>query len=112
MDLYIKGNLKKIIFSGDNGYTVGLFKIKDGSEEFQELTNSIITFTGYFHELNENDTYILYGNFSLHNKYGEQFVVSSYERVKPEEKDSIVEFLSSDLFKGIGKKKKIVNNTY
>ncbi len=105
MDLYIKGNLKKIIFSGDNGYTVGLFKIKDGSEEFQELTNSIITFTGYFHELNENDTYILYGNFSLHNKYGEQFVVSSYERVKPEEKDSIVEFLSSGLFKGIGEKK-------
>ena len=38
-------------------------------------------------------------------KYGEQFVVESYEICMPEEKDSIVEFLSSGLFKGIGEAK-------
>ena len=102
---YIKGNYKKSIFSGENGYTVGLFKVKEGTGEFNELSGLTVTFTGYFHELNENDTYIFYGDFVLHNKYGEQFSVSNYERVMPEEKDSIVEFLSSGLFKGIGKKK-------
>lgn len=105
MQTYIKGNVRKIIFSGNSGYIVGLFKVKDSSDEFIELINSTVTFTGYFHELNENDTYMFYGDFTIHNKYGEQFLVSTYERVKPEEKDSIVEFLSSDLFKGIGEKK-------
>ena len=105
MQSYIKGNVRKVIFNGNNGYVVGIFKVKDSSDEFIEFINSTVTFTGYFHELNDNDTYILYGDFSLHSKYGEQFNVVTYERVKPEEKDSIVEFLSSDLFKGIGEKK-------
>ena len=38
-------------------------------------------------------------------KYGKQFQVESYDRCKPEEKDSIVEFLTSGLFKGIGRPK-------
>lgn len=98
--MQIKGKLKKIIFNGNNGYIVGLFKVMESSEA---LSNTI-TFTGYFHELNDNDTYILNGDFTIHNKYGEQFLVESYDRVLPEEKDSIVEFLSGGLFKGIGKK--------
>ena len=102
--MYIKGNLRKIIFNGNNGYIVGLFKVKDSSSEFNSFIGSTITFTGYFHELNDNDTYIFNGDFTTHNKYGEQFLVSSYDRVMPEEKDSIVEFLSGGLFKGIGKK--------
>lgn len=108
---YIKGNYKKSIFSGENGYVVGLFKVKDSSDKYKDFINTTITFTGYFHELNERDTYIFYGNFNIHSKYGEQFLMSSYERVKPEEKDSIVEFLSSGLFKGIGKRisERIVN---
>ena len=111
MKSYIKGNLKKTIFSGDNGYVVGLFKIKSASEDFEKFINSTITFTGYFHELNENDIYVLYGDFLIHNKYGEQFAVTSYDREKPEGKDSIIEFLSSGLFKGIGRttSEKIVN---
>lgn len=28
MNEYIKGNIKKIIYKNDNGYTVGTFKIK------------------------------------------------------------------------------------
>ena len=102
--MIIKGNYKKSIFSTDSGYTVGLFKVKE-CDNFDELVGQTITFTGYFHELNENDIYMFEGDFIVHNKYGEQFSVSNYERVMPEEKDSIAEFLSSGLFKGIGKKK-------
>ena len=46
-----------------------------------------------------------FGQIVEHPKYGMQFSVSSYERCKPEEKDAIVEFLTSGLFKGIGEKK-------
>ena len=50
----------------------------------------------------EDDTYILKGEVVEHPKYGLQYNVSEYERVLPEDKDGIIEFLSSDLFKGIG----------
>ena len=40
-----------------------------------------------------------------HEKYDIQFQTESYERCIPEEKDSILEFLTSGLFKGIGEKK-------
>ena len=59
----------------------------------------------YFHELNDMDTYLFYGKLVEHDKYGEQFQVEAYERCKPEEKNSIIEFLTSGLFKGIGEKK-------
>ena len=102
---FIKGNLKKILFSGDNGYLVGLFKIKEASDEAIDFINQTVTFTGYFHELNEMDTYVLHGRFVFHQKYGEQFQVENYERCQREDRDSIVEFLTSGLFKGIGEKK-------
>ncbi|MBQ7136433.1 MAG: ATP-dependent RecD-like DNA helicase [Bacilli bacterium] len=102
---FIKGNLKKILFQGDNGYLVGLFKIKEADNENLDLINQTITFTGYFHEFNDMDTYILYGKFVFHPKYGEQFQTENYERCNKEDKESIIEFLTSGLFKGIGEKK-------
>lgn len=104
---FIKGNFKKYIFKSDKGYTVGLFKIKDASEDIIEHKNESIIFTGYFPNLNESDLYLLNGNFISHPKYGEQFETNSYEIVLPEDKDNIVEFLSSDLFPKIGEKKAI-----
>lgn len=99
---YIKGNFKKYIFRSDKNYVVGLFKIKDTDLEYK---NSSITFTGYFGDLNENDIYLFNGNLVSHEKYGEQFSVSSYEIVLPDDRDHVIDFLSSELFKGIGVKK-------
>ena len=90
MESFIKGNYKKSLFLGDNGYVVGLFKIKETDDDNVDLIGETVVFTGYFHELNDNDTYIFRGSFVIHAKYGEQFVVSSYERCMPEEKDAIV----------------------
>ena len=103
---YIKGTYSKSIYSNQNGYTIGIFKISETNDDNMiDYVGRSITFTGYFHELNNIDTYIFYGRKVIHNKYGEQFLVDSYERCVPEGKDSIVEFLSSGLFKGIGEKK-------
>ncbi len=103
MKLYIKGNYRKSIYSSDKGYVIGLFKVREtNSKELEGHINKTITFTGYFHELNEDDTYIFYGEEVNHPRYGTQFQVSEYERVKPTDKEGIIEFLSSDLFPGIG----------
>ena len=105
MKNYIKGNFRKSIFSSDAGYVIGLFKLKETNDKLlQEQINHTITFTGYFHELNEDDTYIMYGEVIDHPKYGIQFQSNSYERVKPTDKDTIAIFLASDLFKGVGEK--------
>lgn len=52
---YIKGKYKSSIFDGNNGYKVGLFRVKEASEGLEDLINKTITFTGYFHELNGED---------------------------------------------------------
>ena len=106
MVTYIKGQFRRSIYQNASGYTIGLFKVQDTNDEkLADYLDRTITFTGYFHELNDNDTYLFYGKLVEHDKYGEQFQVESYERCKPEEKDSIIEFLTSGLFKGIGEKK-------
>lgn len=106
MNYYLKGHYTRTIFETSTGYHVGLFKVVEtSSESLSEYVGRSITFTGYFHELNQVDTYKFYGKFVEHDKYGTQFQVDSYERCKPEEKDSIIEFLTSGLFKGIGEKK-------
>ena len=101
--MYVKGIYTKQIFKTDKGYIVGLFKIKETDhEELKDYINKTITFTGYFASLIEDDTYVLKGELIEHPKYGLQYSVSEYERLLPEDKDGIVAFLSSDLFKGIG----------
>lgn len=112
MASYIQGKYTKCIFKNNTGYNIGVFRVSDSNDpSLADYIGRSITFTGYFHDLNEIDTYMFYGKLVTHEKYGEQFQVESYERCMPEEKDSIVEFLTSGLFKGIGeaKAKKIVD---
>ena len=103
---YIKGTYSRSIYQSNTGYIIGIFKVRDtNNEKLSDYIGRSITFTGYFHELNNTDIYMFFGELVNHEKYGEQFQVNSYERCKPEEKDSIIEFLTGGLFKGIGKKK-------
>lgn len=105
MPNFIKGNYKRTIFSTEKGYVVGLFKIRETNDILMEdFVGKTITFTGFFDQLNENELYAFYGEIVEHPKYGIQYQVREYERLKPEDKDGIVEFLSSDLFPGIGVK--------
>lgn len=105
MESYIKGNYRRSIFKSDKGYVIGLFKVRETNDDvLEEYVNQTITFTGYFHELNEDDTYVLYGEAVNHPRYGFQFQCNRYERIKPTGKEAVVEFLSSDLFPGVGEK--------
>ena len=105
MKKYIKGIHKREIFRSDKGYVIGIFKVKDTNDEELEIyVNKTITFTGYFADLKIDDNYVFYGELIEHPKYGMQYQVVEYERLKPNDKEGIVEFLCSDLFKGIGEK--------
>ena len=112
MKNYILGSIRKIIFESNSGpYKVGLFKIKEtNDEDALEYVNKVIGFTGNFAEINEDVDYILYGKLIIHPKYGLQYSVDSYEISVPGDTDSLIMYLSSGMFKGIGTKtaKKIV----
>ena len=101
----IKGKYKRSIFESNNGYIIGLIKIKETDEDvMKDYVGKIMTFTGYFADLNLDDDYIFYGKIVEHPKYGIQYNVDKYDRIKPEDIDGIVAFLSSDLFPSIGEK--------
>ena len=57
MKTYIKGNISTIIYNNEqNGYTVGIFKIKETNSTDEELLNCVkktISFVGTFHEIKE-----------------------------------------------------------
>ncbi len=102
---YIKGNFRSVIYEGNNGYKVGLFKVKEtNDDELQDFLNKVITFTGFFTDLNKEDKYIFYGSLNNHERYGIQYAVKNYEKVVPEGKEAIIEFLASPLIKNCGEK--------
>ncbi|MDU6092372.1 MAG: ATP-dependent RecD-like DNA helicase, partial [Staphylococcus lugdunensis] len=50
------------------------------------------------------DVYTFKGQVVAHPKYGKQLKADTFEKELPQTKDAIITYLSSDLFKGIGKK--------
>lgn len=100
----IRGKFKQMIFESDNGYKVGLFRVKEASSEMEDMVNKTITFTGYFADVNYEDYYQLTGRYVFNERYGNQFQVSSYEREEPKGRDAVISFLSSSLIKGCGEK--------
>ena len=113
MKNYIIGSIRKIIFESNDGpYKVGLFRVKETSgDDLEEYEGKIIGFTGSFNEIDEDVDYKFYGKMVNHPKYGIQFNVEAYEISIPSDTDSLIIYLSSGIFKGIGTKtaKKIVN---
>lgn len=105
METYIKGTFKRTIFSSNDGYVVGLVKIKEtDDQELLDYVGKQFTFTGLFAELNVDEDYKFYGETIDNQKYGIQYKVNKYEKIMPEDKDGLVLFLSSDIFPGVGEK--------
>ena len=103
MNSFISGNIRDIFYKTDKGYMVGIFKIRDtNDEELNDYLNKTITFNGNFHELIKESDYKFYGEVVHHPKYGIQYKVNYYEKIIPEEKNSIITFLSSGIFPGVG----------
>ena len=93
---YIKGTfIKDIYVNKDNGYIVGILKIK---ETDLDLLDTRVYFTGSFYDLRVKNNYTMYGELVNHAKYGLQFSVTSYEILLPTKKEELIEFLSSDIF--------------
>lgn len=107
----IHGNIRKILFSSNNGYTVGLIKVRECSNDLDDFLNKTLTFTANIFEVNTEVNYVLDGKIINHPRYGIQFEANTISLEKPTDEEGIVLYLSSGMFKGIGYKtaKNIVN---
>lgn len=94
MDL-IEGVVSEIVFCNeDNGYLVAKLKTKDVIE----------VITGIMPGLRCGENISATGRWILHDTYGSQFNVNSFEVVIPSTENAIKSFLSSGVIKGIGSK--------
>src|SRR5699024_1297616 len=97
----IKGTVDAILFQNkDNFYTV----LKVDTIESNETFDSMPTVVGFFPEIAEGDVYTFKGQVVSHPKYGKQLKAETFEKELPQTKEAIVSYLSSDLYKDIGKK--------
>ncbi|SFA94848.1 MULTISPECIES: ATP-dependent RecD-like DNA helicase [unclassified Bacillus (in: firmicutes)] len=99
---FVKGkHLVTIFHNEQNLYTVLRVRIEETNEDYDDKEAVV---TGYLPKIHEQETYIFYGEFKEHPKFGVQFIASHFRKDMPQTKQGVVAYLSSDLFKGIGKK--------
>ncbi|AIE60847.1 ATP-dependent RecD-like DNA helicase [Bacillus methanolicus] len=99
---YIKGKHLVTIFHNDqNLYTVLRIRVEETNENYEEKEAVI---TGYFPRLHEHETYTFFGQMKEHPKFGLQFHANHFRKEMPQSKQGVINYLSSELFKGIGKK--------
>lgn len=90
-----EGIISKVIFyNPENQYIVAAFETDDEK----------ITIIGNMSYVNNDDRYRIKGSYVTHPRYGKQFKVSSYEIILADDRSEIIRYLSSTLFKGVGKK--------
>ncbi|WP_436869742.1 SF1B family DNA helicase RecD2 [Mammaliicoccus sciuri] len=98
---HVKGEVIRILFqNSDNYYTVIKVDVMDSNEDFDQE----VTIVGYLPQIVEGETYLFKGKVTNHPKYGKQLQAETYEKELPQTKQGVIHYLSSDLFKGIGKK--------
>ncbi|MCU5746433.1 ATP-dependent RecD-like DNA helicase [Staphylococcus sp. SQ8-PEA] len=104
----IKGTVEAILFQNkENFYTVIKVETIETNEDLEEMATVI----GFFPDIVEGDIYTFKGQIVSHPKYGKQLKAETFHKELPQTKEAIINYLSSELFKGIGKKtaQKIVN---
>ncbi len=98
---YVKGTVEMILFqNNENYYTVLKVDVQESNGDFDDM----VTVVGYFPNMVEDETYLFKGSVVQHPKYGKQLKAETFQKEIPQTKDAVIAYLSSDLFKGIGKK--------
>uniref|UniRef100_A0A942T2A4 ATP-dependent RecD2 DNA helicase n=3 Tax=Neobacillus citreus TaxID=2833578 RepID=A0A942T2A4_9BACI len=99
---FIKGRPIVTIFHNEqNLYTVIRIRVDETNHQYDDKEAVV---TGYFPRVHEQETYIFYGEFKEHPRFGTQFHVNHFRKDMPQSKQGVIAYLSGEMFKGIGKK--------
>ncbi|MGM8212956.1 SF1B family DNA helicase RecD2 [Virgibacillus sp. W0430] len=99
---YIRGELLYTIFHNqDTHFSIAKIKIHNTNENYKEKE---IVIKGFFSKLQDGTVYTFEGTLERHEKFGIQYSIDSFQTYIPTSEEGLVNYLSSDLFFGIGKK--------
>ena len=94
----IEGKFLLFLFRNEkNFYTVARFRLKDSSRK-------VLTVTGYLPDPETGPNYRLEGTYTDNPKYGLQFQIVTYAKMRPDDVEGILYYLSGPKFPGIGTK--------
>jgi len=102
---YIEGNIQRYLFySEDTSYSVIKIKITDTDDQDIAHYEPTIIVCGFFPKLEHSVNYRFFGEVTNHPKYGIQYNANRFERMVDNTYEGLMDYLSSDLFKGVGQK--------
>lgn len=109
--MQIKGYVEKIIYTNsDNGHTIldvsltsdEIKRLQGECPDYADDIDEEMVCVGILHLINAGEYVVFNGDFTVHQTYGLQFKVTSYEESRPEDMDSIERYLGSGAIKGVG----------
>ena len=90
----IEGQVEEFIYQNEsNGYSIAVFETNDGD---------CLTVVGYLPFIGIGDCLKLHGKMVMHQEYGEQFKIETFEKMLPQTAESLGKYLASGTIKGIG----------
>lgn len=99
---FVKGRPIVTIFHNEqNLYTVLRIRVDETNDQYDDKEAVV---TGYFPKIHDQETYIFFGEFKEHPKFGVQFHTNHFRKDMPQTKQGVIAYLSGEMFKGIGKK--------
>ncbi len=107
----IKGYVEKIIYTNsENGHTIldislsseEVKRICEARPDFADEIDDELVCVGTLHLINAGEYVVFNGDFTVHQTYGLQFKVTSYQETQPEDLDAIQRYLGSGAIKGVG----------
>ena len=91
----LKGQIEEFIYQNEsNNYSIAVFSVDE--------TQEVITVVGYLPFISVGDTLKLTGKIVIHQEYGEQFKIDTFEKLMPETAAALEKYLASGTIKGIG----------
>lgn len=96
----VQGRVEHIVFAAqDSFYKVLAIEVDDNNFDYDD---TVLTVTGNFGDIQLDGEYEFFGRVTTHAKYGRQFLAENYQRISTGTISGLVQYLSSERFKGIG----------
>ena len=90
----IIGTIEEFIYQNEtNSYTIAVFLTED---------QDLVTVVGYLPFIVEGDNLKLTGKMVMHQEYGEQFRIETFEKIMPQTAAALEKYLASGTIRGIG----------
>ena len=109
--MQVKGYVERIIYTNsENGHTImdvslsseETARIQKECAEYSDDIGTNLVCVGALYLINAGEYVVFNGDFTVHQTYGLQFKVTSYEETQPEDMDAMERYLGSGAIKGVG----------